>query len=263
MKFTKNWAVLIALGIACTGCQKAPESPQVTEEESLQLPANLAISEKQLEEPLSEDEVQCFIELVRRFPAGKLPELSPVTVPDHGKPETVQAIVEDARQAIRDSLTVDTLQKGWAPKTSIRRIMQDEQISSREMLSLMLRLSCAVAADAIGSPRTIRAQQVVTEEKLNDLVEKIAATQRAGKPISDSMEESLREVASMAEYLSILSQVPVASLTLVHEHQGELETILPTPAMKGKPTESREELRVTPVNFERFGSEPPKSPPKR
>ena len=253
---------LLMFSLALTGlwlgCQESPEPAEVTQPETLQLPVSLAITEKRLDEPLTEDEIQGFLELVSRFPDGKIPELSPVTIPGRNEPESLEEIAAEARRSIRESLTVETLQKGWTPTTSVRRILRDEQIESRAVISLMLRLSCAVAANSIGNPRTIRAQQLIMEEKLNQLIARIQSDQKAIQPDSEAAVESLKEIASMAEYLAILSSLPVQSLASVREHQQELAVILPPVSAGSDLAETREETHVKSVSFEQIERSKPR-----
>lgn len=260
----------IALLTVCTvfgvaglfGCQPQAASPETVEIDSLQLSPSLAISEKHLDEPLTEDEVNCFIELVRRFPGGKVPELSQVPggVPDTRTPvELAQA----ARKSIRESLSVETLMHGWSPTTSVRRLIQAEQIEPRAMVSLMVRLSCAVAADAIGSPRTISAQRSIADEKVDSLIDRIHRLRQAGRSVSEPLLDSLRENAAMAEYLAILSEIPVESQQLVADHREALQAILPANSKGGIPLENREESYISPVNFETIEKEQNSRRPNR
>lgn len=251
------FTICAAFGVAgLSGCQPQAQTPEAVEVDSLQLSPSLAISEKHLDEPLTEDEVNCFIELVRRFPGGKVPELSQVPGGVPGDTSTPVELAQAARKSIRESLTVETLMRGWSPTTSVRRTIHAEQIEPRALVSLMLRLSCAVAADAIGSPRSICAQRVIADEKVDSLIDRIHRLRQAGRSVSEPLLDSLRENAAMAEYLAILSEIPVESQQLVADHREALEAILPANSKGGIPLENREESYISPVNFETIA--PPK-----
>lgn len=262
MRFPKSFP-LILLAVLSTGCtQQAPRSEEV-DSSQLQLPAHLAISEKQLDEPLTEDEVLCFLELVSHFPSGKLPEFSPVPSSEMPAAETPEGVARSARQSIRESLTVQTLLKGWSPHTSVRRILRDEQIEPQAMVSLMLRLSCAVAAEAIGTPRDIRAQQVIAEKKVDSLIERMYQLERTGQPVTEMLSDALRENAALAEYLAMLSEVPAESQQLVQEHRARLEQVIPRSEHAQHPAETRQESQIAPVKFESIERTPPASRSRR
>lgn len=244
-----------------SGCQPQAQTPEAAEIDSLQLSPSLAISEKHLDEPLTEDEVNCFIELVGRFPGGKVPELSQVPGGVPGETRTPEELVQASRNSIRESLTVETLMRGWSPTTSVRRTIQAEQIEPRAMVSLMLRLSCAVAADAIGSPRAINAQRAIADEKVDALIDRVHRLRQAGRSASESLLESLHENAAMAEYLAILSEIPIESQQQVADHRAALQAILPANSKGGIPLEDREESHISPVTFETIdNSSPPRRP---
>lgn len=233
-----------------SGCQQDVAVPETTEVESLRLSPHLAIIERPLHEPLTDDEVTCFIELVRGFPGSKLPDLSQVPNGVSGNTRSPEELAQAARQSIRDSLTVDTLIQGWSPTTSVRRTIQSEQVEPRAIVSLMLRLSCAVAADAIGSPRDVRAQRVIAEEKVDSLINRIYALQQAGRTVPEPLLDSLHENAALAEYLAILSEIPDESQRLVADHREALAVILPANSSGAKPLEDRAESQITPVSLE-------------
>ncbi len=59
------WTLCI-LGLSSfCGCQQEVAVPETAEVDSLRLSPHLAIIERPLHEPLTDDEVSCFIELVR------------------------------------------------------------------------------------------------------------------------------------------------------------------------------------------------------
>jgi len=245
------------------GCQQEVSVPETTEVESLRLSPHLAIIERPLHEPLTDDEVSCFIELVRSFPGGKLPELSQVPSGSSGDSQSPEELAQAARQSIRDSLSVDTLIQGWSPTTSVRRTIQVEQVEPRAMVSLMLRLSCAVAADAIGSPRDVRAQRVIADEKVDSLIRRIYALQQAGRSVSEPLLDSLHENAALAEYLTILSEIPDESQQLVADHREALAVILPTNSPGAIPLEDRAESQITPVSLESIDTASKSPHPRR
>lgn len=235
---------------ALPGCQNETPVSEQAETDSLQLPANLAISEKPLNEALTGDEVTCFLELVQSFPEGKVPELAPVPGHNASDTDSPEEMAQAARRSIRESLTADTLIQGWSPTTSVRRAIRDENIEPRAVVSLMLRLSCAVAADAIGTPREIRAQRVIADQKVDEIIDQIHRLRQAGRNGSEALLQSLHESASMAEYLAILAEIPVESQQLVAEHRADLQAILPANSQDGKLRETREDSQISPVNFE-------------
>ena len=75
----KRAVVIVCLSALLHGCGETPAAREpVSAEADLRMPADLAISEKQLEEPLTDDEVQCFLDLVKSLPGGKPPEFASV-----------------------------------------------------------------------------------------------------------------------------------------------------------------------------------------
>lgn len=240
--------------LACLLCQGCGESPAPTEaissSEELRLPADLAITEKPLHEPLTDDEVLSFIELVRSLPGRKPPEFSPVPGSDGPNTRTPEESVAAWRQAVRDALTVDTLMQGWAPRSTVRRALSEHHVTPRAFTSLMLRMSCALAADAMGGSRSVAAQRVLADEKVESLVAKFHQYDRTQTQPPESLTDALGEAASLAEYLALLSSVPAESQMLVAEHQEDLQAMLPVATQLSASPESHEDHRITPVSFE-------------
>ena len=249
------WVCLLALG-----CGESPDpSEAVLTGEAPRLPAELAITEKPLHEPLTDDEVRAFIELVKSFPGGKPPVLAPVPGTEGVEGLMPEESVAAWRKTVREALTVDTLIQGWAPRSPVRQVLSERRVTARALTSLMLRMSCALAADAMGGSRTVAAQRVIADEKVDSIVARLRQYQRTRSKPPESLEQALGEAASLAEYLALLSSVPVESQRLVAEHRAELQSMLPVTTQATAPPESRENHRVMPIRFE----EPVRDHPRR
>ncbi len=244
-----SWIALA--GMLLVGCSESPTpSEPVAAEVELSFSEDWEIHEKPLDEALTDDEVVSFIEFVRLLPGGKPPVLAPVPGSEGEKASTPEESVLAWRKTVREALTVDTLIQGWSPRPAVRRVLSERQVKPRAFTSLMLRMSCALAAEAMGGPRTVAAQRVIADEKVDSLLARIHQYERLHKTAPESLHEALGEAASLAEYLALLSAVPPESQQLVAAHQAELKTILPVASNLPTSPESVEDNRITPISFE-------------
>ncbi len=247
----KRTLLLVMSSLLLVGCGQSPTpSEPVSAEVELQLSEDWEITEKPLSEPLTDDEVRSLIELVRLLPDGKPPELTPVPGTEGVRARSPEESVLAWRKAVRDALTVDTLMQGWAPRSSVSRALSERQVTPRALTSLMLRMSCALAAEAMGGSRTVAAQRVIADEKVESLVARMHALERKRVKPSESQWEALGEAASLAEYLALLSEVPAESQQLVAAYQSELKAMLPVTSTLSASPESREDHHITPIQFE-------------
>ena len=248
MKQTSLLALALLLLVGCSE-SPTPREP-VAAEVALSLSTDWEIIEKPLDEPLTDDEVVSFMELVRLLPGGKPPVLSPVPGSEGQPTSTPEESVLAWRKTVRDALTVDTLIQGWSPRPAVRRVLSEHQVEPRAFTSLMLRMSCALAAEAMGGPRMVAAQRVIADEKVESLVARIHQYEHLRKIAPESLHEALGEAASLAEYLALLASVPPDSQQLVAAHQEELQSILPVASNRSTSLESVENNRITPIRFE-------------
>ncbi len=247
----KQSSLILCVCLLSLGCGESPApSEAVSSGEELRLPADLAIAEKSLEEPLTDDEVLAFMDLVQSLPGGKPPEFAPVPGSVGPKARTPEESVTASRQAVRDALTIDTLMQGWAPRSAVRRVLTERRVTPRELTSVMLRMSCALAADAMGGARNVAAQRVIADEKVESLVARIHQHERSHTQPPESLWNALDEAASLAEYLALLSSVSPESQQLVARHREELQAMLPATSNVSTTRESREDHRITPISFE-------------
>lgn len=255
----KRTSVIVCASLLLVGCGGSPApSEPVAADVELQFSEDWEITEKPLEEPLTDDEVQSFIELVRLLPDGKPPALTPVPGREGSKARTPEESVLAWRQEVRNALTVDTLMQGWAPRSTVQRALRERQVTPRALTSLMLRMSCAMAANAMGGSRQVAAQRVIADEKVESLVARIHQLERSRAKPSESLWEALGEAASLAEYLALLSEIPAESQQWVAAHQDELKSMLPVTSNLSASPESREDHRITPIQF----AEPERNRPR-
>ena len=244
-------SVIVCASLLLVGCGGSPApSEPVSADVELQFSEDWEITEKPREEPLTDDEVQSFIELVRLLPDGKPPALTPVPGREGSKARTPEESVLAWRQGVRNALTVDTLMQGWTPRSTVQRALRERQVTPRALTSLMLRMSCAMAANAMGGSRQVAAQRVIADEKVESLVARIHQLERSRAKPSESLWEALGEAASLAEYLALLSEVPAESQQWVAAHQGDLKPMLPVTSNLSASPESREDHHITPIRFE-------------
>ena len=255
----KRTSVIVSASLLLVGCGESPTpSEPVPASVELHLSEDWEIAEKPLEEPLTEDELQSFIQLMRLLPDGKPPALTPVPGREGVQARTPEGSVRAWRLAVREALTVDTLMQGWAPRSSVRRALSQRQVAPRALLSLMLRMSCAMASDAMGGARQVAAQRVIADAKVESLVARIHQLERSRAKSSESLWESLEEAASLAEYLALLSEVPRESQQRVAAHQSELKSLLPVTTNLSASPESFEDHRIQPIQF----AEPERNRPR-
>lgn len=233
------------------GCGETPSPREtaVVEQDELSAPADLSITEKNLSEPLTEDEVLSFIELVKSLPEGQPPTFTPVSTGAKVQGLRLDEAILAWRGAVRNALTVETLLQGWTPKASVRRALSERRVPTKALTSLMLRLSCTLGVEALGGRRNVAAQRVITDEKIASIVTLIQRMDRAGQPIADSYWQGLEEAVSLSEYLNVLLEVPPENQLVVAGYQAELQAMLPVASNRPAPTETREDTRIVPVRF--------------
>lgn len=259
MKWTSTALLLLGL---CLGCGQTEEplasKAKQSDKKSTASRPSLVITEKTLADPLTNDEVQAFVHLVQMLPDQKPPQLAPVSSGAQVQGLRVDEAIVQWRKAVREALAVETLMQGWNPQTSIRRLMVEQRVPERSMLSLMLRLSCSISVDTMGGPRPVAAQRVLADEKIDQIVARISQLNRQGQPVPDSYWHSLEEACSLAEYLAILTEVPAENQSVVANHKANLMTMLPKPSNLGRPAATLEEDQIVPVQYESVSNMPPK-----
>ena len=190
----KRISLALCFSVLCVGCgetdaplEAVDATITVGSPEELRLSAVLAITEKPLTEPLTDEEIQAFIDLVKVLPDRKPPVFSPVSSAAKVQGLRLDAAVKAWRGAVRKSLTTDTLMKGWSPRPPLRRALDERQVAARSLTSLMLRLSCSLGVDAMGGRRDVAAQRVIADEKIDSIIARIQQLDRSRQPIPNSV----------------------------------------------------------------------------
>ncbi len=252
----KRICLVASLVMTSVGCEQAPLPDTAATEEISRRPSFLAIREMGLHEPLERDEVLAFVELVQAFPNSQLPEFSPSVASesiDHLPPERA---VEAWRASLRQTLTPESLIENWRPRSAQRRILTENQITPKALMSLMLRLSCALAAETIDRDSSLSSAHRKAEQNVTMLTRGIERASRSQTSDMASLWSALEESTMLAEYLALLTEVPAESRSVVAGHRQSLAAILPVSATLTAPMEQREESHITPVEYEEPATEP-------
>ncbi|RLS56629.1 MAG: hypothetical protein DWH91_06215 [Planctomycetota bacterium] len=244
-----RFALLVCLAWTGMGCEQSTTPPSI-DEQTGRMPARLALREKPLNEPLTQDELLGFVELIESFPGGQPPQLSPRIAAGSVEGLLPEQAVQVWRTTLRQTLTTESLVNHWRPRAAERRVLTESQVTPQALASIMLRLSCAYAAEAFERELSITEAHRKAEQNVQTIVHQILISTRTHNQDQAALWAALEESTMLAEYLALLQEIPYESRHLVAVHRERLVTILPISQNRSAVLEQREDSRIIPVNYE-------------
>jgi hypothetical protein len=224
--------LVLALGVgsfgAVVGCSDSPERP-AGHSHALVEPADFR-------DPLRDEEVQAFLEVVPRLPGAAAPAFQP-SPPGSTPPDaTGRQLVERWQREFRHAYNPATQARLWRSDKALSRAIRAADVDPEALASLLVRLSTAVARDALDERVDLVAMRKRAEESIRSLArdfdrlsseaDDAPGTRRSG--VRDTVAEALRDATAFREFLRLLEHVPPESIATVGRFRRDLDRYLPT-----------------------------------
>lgn len=221
--------LLVTAWMICglAGCETSP-APQVTEDEVttpsvLEKTAGQSPSDTE-ESTLSTGEVDLFLDIVRRLPGGRPPEVIRAQLDEvaNWQGKEPHAAAENWRLALREVLNPERLAQAWEG-SRLLDVLASRKVAPELFAAIAVKVSLAHAANGMGTPSHLRRLHEQTETQVRQIltdIDQLQATPAKPTGRSQSREfllDSLRDTIALAEFLRSIEQVPVGSRELVRQ----------------------------------------------
>ena len=213
---------------AAAGCNSSESSTvEPTEPTAPAAVASTApLVNRPLQMPLTSEEIDTFLEIVKQLPEGQVPELPRADL-EKSAIWNRQMPPEEAcdrwRKALRSVMTTDYMSEAWEGNR-LGSLLRDRDIPMKAFASVALRIIFAEAALRVGDEKQVRVMRRETDQQIDKLtaeLEKLrtappAAAKSGLRQSADLVWESLRETIALSEFLRAAEAVPTANRKLIH-----------------------------------------------
>ena len=190
-----------------------------------------------LSTPLTDAEIETFLNVAARMPDGELPEFVPLsksTIDDRLPPET---LINAYRLEYRSMFDATGQATRWRRDSDLTRLLSELSTDPEEFASLMTRIGCAVASSTVMSQFNLEDASAKAGEQLAHLSSQITAldelaTTKRVNPIAvtqrrQPLVDQLKSLVALSEFSRILSTIPEESRTVIDRHREEILAHLP------------------------------------
>jgi hypothetical protein len=185
-----------------------------------------------LSDPLSEQEVQTFLAVLEALPGNQAPEFEPLSQATASDRLSAAQLVEVYRQEYRAMFDASRHGERWRQSDELMATFARHNITPEDFASLMIRMSCAIAAGAMSPQIELNRICDHADAQVARLVEDITRRD-AGPRTQDAVDyrrqaaESLQNSVAYSEFVRILRDVPPASREMVARYHSRLAGHLP------------------------------------
>lgn len=230
---------VLVLGVCLTpGCgQNTAEVTTVDQKsanQSVAAGAETRQVEIRLDQPLTDAEVELFLQITSQFPGGSIPPFSSTDLPSLRHNGNLLDQLRHLRLAIRDALNPERQGREWRQDARLRSLFQRFQVEPEDFAVLSLKLSSAWSAQNMrAGVRSLEARQQV-DRNITESALKLMQT--SGDGLRDRPEDAdrvaqqlivLEELVALSEFLALTAQVPEESLEIIASHREKLASTLP------------------------------------
>lgn len=185
-----------------------------------------------LSDPLSEQEVRTFLAVLDTLPGNQAPEFEPLSQATVSDRLSAAQLVEFYRQEYRAMFDASRHGARWRKNDELMATFARHNVTPEDFASLMIRMSCAIAAGTISPQVDLNQIGANTDAQVAGLVKDITRMD-AGPRTQDVVNgrrqavELLQNYVAYSEFVRILQEVPPASRELVARHHSRLAGHLP------------------------------------
>ena len=208
-----------------------------------------------LDDPLRDEEVSTFLRVVEDLPGKEVPSFEPLSQVTASDRMSAEQLVDVYRQEYRAMFDASRHGERWRKDRQLMETFGRHRVSPEDFASLMIRMSCAVAANAINSRVNLSETSSRADEQLLQTISRIdrldtapptAQRQQQRQPLL----EALQELVALSEFGRILAGVPAESRDVIARHRTDLVRHLPETGSV-ELFERTEESEILPTSFRR------------
>jgi hypothetical protein len=230
------WLAALAAASGLAGCSDA-RVPQPRDADP-QGPSPLGKLVK-LSSPVTEDELQAFLKLVRQLPEGEYLEFQPVRTPLPTAPTgTPSELVARWRTEFRSGYDPRRQAQQWRRDPELARVFAESGADPEAVAGFLVRMSSALVRDAVSSQVDLRDVARRAELQIAELSRQLddvaAPDDPSGGTTSTAyvqdyalLVDGLRETTAFSEFVRLVQAAPEASLAVVRQHRDELSRYQP------------------------------------
>lgn len=247
--------LLILLCLLAVGCSRQQAAQSDAPTPSAHLPA------RQLSDPLTEQEVRLFLEVLETLPDQQAPEFEPLSQVTADERFSAARLTEVYRQEYREMFDASRHGARWRNDETLMATFAQHDVTPEDFAALMIRMSCAIAASAISPEVDLQQVSDNADAQVARLVEdinRLDAAPRTTQSVDYRRQalESLQNFVAFSEFTKILREVPAASREVVARHRSQLAGHLPQTGTVEQ-FERTIESKVVPTSFEQRQTLPP------
>lgn len=220
--FTNAFLVLAPF---LTGCSE--------ENSNSQAPTPTAYrASRDFQDPLTEREISRFLTVVRSLPDGCLPEFEPLDQGTARKGTSASHLADIFRQEYRAMFDAARHGQRWRRQETLVAVFDHHGTTPEDFASLMIRLSCAVAASTLSSDVDLAVVTERADRQVASLIRRIdnldsVAQSPSRFELRGQLLDSLQQYVAFSEFARLLSEVPKESLAVVSRYHAQIAAYLP------------------------------------
>ena len=218
--------LLAWLGMACCcGCGTGDRSSTAAPETALKTPAD----------PLTDRELQRFLQVVSRLPERRVPEFSP---DDDSEPEGVRSapeIVTAIRSRFRRVFDPHRQASLWNADPAISAAVAKSGMTTLQFTALVRSLSCAIMKARLADRYNLDDLAAQCDAQISEITQEIEQLDQdrrtrindgIGDPRAHAVSR-LGRIVALREFAGLLRQVPAENVALLQQYNREITALLP------------------------------------
>lgn len=235
--FSAGLVPVCLFSVLVCGCHDNSTSPTVAE-----LPVVSITTESEPGDgltPLTRSELESFLEIVRRLPAGTLPRVEPNSqriLPAHkSEADEMREYAEAVRQEIRGVLAPESLADLWQAQGDVQTTLRQMSVDPGDFGKLAVKVSLAWGAASLSRNVPLEKLQQDANAEVERLIAhwpttasalrssgRLATVTFQRQQVRDAIEASV----SLAEFAGLLAAVPDESVHVVRQYAGQLRSVM-------------------------------------
>lgn len=213
-------AALVGASISTAGCGNSDPQPAAA--------TKVSIARAAATEPLTEDDVLAFLEIVPQLPDRTPPGFRPVAPPQFVEKLSGKELATLWRSTFQSAYLPATQARLWRKETRLMDAIEDADVEPEVLASLLLRLSSAVSRRAIDDSIDLVHMRKKADLEIARLCRQLDDEVVRNAELRADLADSLREAVAFREFVRLLEAVPQESVRTVARFKNELALYLPT-----------------------------------
>jgi hypothetical protein len=189
-------------------------------------------------DPLTDQELQQFLQIVGRLPERRVPEFSPEQQDEFDSLLSASALVENYRNRFRNLFDPVRQGKVWLRNPELAAAAGEAKLTTVQFAALVRNISCALMKAELQPQQNLAKLTADCRSEIDALVQRIEQVDRlppaelTGELTYQRTQSALRlgRMVALLEFTELLTSVPAQNLALIEKHRSELAPLVSNPS---------------------------------